>query len=139
MKYLAGLLLVLLVGCGRGINSGKGQKIGQIVKIAEHGMICTTWEGEIIRGGFNGGSGVNGTVLDFTILDRGLYERLKTAMEQQQEIELFYDKASLTGPCTSETSVFATDFRVLSAPNRIDAGKEAEKNELLKKLRALEQ
>lgn len=103
----------LISGCISGINSGEGKKIGQIVKIAKHGIFCSTYEAEIIRGGFNGGSGVNGAALNFTIKSKKLYQDLTDVMENQQEIELRYVRKALTGPCYSETRIIATGFKVI--------------------------
>ncbi len=105
---------LLITGCGAGFDSGDGKKIGQIVKIGEHGLFCSTYEAEIIRGGFSGGSGVNGLALDFTIKDKKLYEALVLSMEKQQEIELSYDKRAFSGPCYSDSNIIATGFRVLN-------------------------
>ncbi len=119
MKKLNQLLIAcvtslsLLTGCGSGFDSGEGKKIGQIVKIGSHGFFCSTYEAELIRGGFNGGSGVNGNALDFTIKSKKLYEQLTKAMENQQEVELHYSKRAFSGPCYSETNVVATGFKVL--------------------------
>lgn len=132
------LVVLMLAGCGTGVSSGNGKKIGQIVKIGEHGMMCRTYEAEMIRGGFNGGSGVNGTPLDFTILDKKLYEQLVKVMEDQQEIELTYQRANFSGPCTSETGIFATGFTVLSPTPRPTDEKEQKRQELLRQLKALE-
>jgi len=102
MKKLNQLLIAcvtslsLLTGCGSGFDSGEGKKIGQIVKIGSHGFFCSTYEAELIRGGFNGGSGVNGNALDFTIKSKKLYEQLTKAMENQQEVELHYSKRAFS-------------------------------------------
>jgi hypothetical protein len=111
--------LLFISGCGSGCNSGDGKKIGQIVKIGKHGVFCSTYEAELIRGGFNGGSGVNGTALDFTIKDKKLYQALVDSMENQQEIELTYEKRYLSGPCYSETNFIATGFRLLSPKQEV--------------------
>lgn len=111
--------LLFISGCGSGCNSGDGKKIGQIVKIGEHGVVCPTYEAEIIRGGFSGGSGVNGLALDFTIKDEKLYQALIVSMEKQQEIELSYDKRAFSSPCYSETNIIATGFRVLNSKQEV--------------------
>ena len=119
MKKLNQILLAcltslsLLTGCGSGFESGEGKKIGQIVKIGSHGFWCSTYEAELIPGGFNGGSGVNGNALNFTIKSKKLYEQLTKAMEDQSEVELHYSKRTLTGPCFGETDTIATSFKVL--------------------------
>ncbi len=104
---------LLSSGCGSGFESGEGKKIGQIVKIGSHGFFCSTYEAELIRGGFNSGSGVNGNALNFTIKSKKLYEQLTEAMENQSEVELHYSRRAFSGPCYSETNVVATSFKVL--------------------------
>lgn len=116
----SGLMLSSL-GCGSGIDSGEGKKIGQIVKIGQHGVFCSTYEAEIIRGGLNGGTGVNGLALDFSIKEKKLYEQLVEVMEKQQEIELSYTRATMSGPCYSETGIFATGFKVLNGGTNADS------------------
>src|SRR5574338_632246 len=124
--------IFLISGCGAGCDAGEGKKIGQVVKIGEHGMFCPTYEAEIIRGGFNGGSGVNGTALDFSIKNRKLYEELITAMENQEEIELSFKKKKFSGPCYSETGTIATGFRILNPK------KEAVKKESIEETKSTE-
>ncbi len=109
------MISMFFVGaCGSGIDTGEGKKIGQIVKIGQHGMFCSTYEAEIIRGGLNGGSGVNGSSLHFTIKDKKLANQLEKAMEEQQEIELSYKQGKFTGFCYGETNIFATGFKILN-------------------------
>ena len=75
------LSTVTLSGC---IDTGSGEKIGSIVKLAQEGVWCKTWEGEIIRGGLSNGSGVNGQSFRFTIEDNPeLVEKIKGVMESQ--------------------------------------------------------
>lgn len=109
--------VLFLSGCGSGCNSGDGKKIGRVVKIAKHGVFCTTYEGEIIRGGFNGGDGVNGNSLHFSIKSQKLVDALTKAMENQEEIELSYKHQVLSGPCYGNSDYIATDFKVLKKKN----------------------
>jgi hypothetical protein len=130
-KYISIVIMsFLIIGCGGGIEAGDGKKIGQIVKLGKHGMFCPTYEGEIIRGGFNGGSGVNGAALDFTIKSQKLYDRLMIAMENQQEIELHYSKRNLTGICYSDTQTIATGFKLLNSNKEKEIVKEEKVEEV---------
>lgn len=76
-------------------------------------MFCTTYEGEIIRGGFNGGDGVNGNSLHFSIKNQKLVEALIKAMENEEEIELSYKHQVFSGPCYANSDYIATGFKVL--------------------------
>lgn len=113
MKTLAILGCLVLFGCGHGIKSGTGKKIGQVLQIGQHGMFCSTYEGKLARGGLNAGSGAVGGIFEFTVDSEALFTRLNEAMEKQQEIEISYVKVTLAGLCTSESDHFVTGFRVL--------------------------
>lgn len=98
MICLATFALVL-TGCW---NTGRGEKIGMITKLAKEGTFgCPTWEAEIVRGGFNAGSGVSGASFHFTIEDEKLVEPVKKAMESQQEVKISYT-SELATLCRSE-------------------------------------
>ena len=120
IKHLVSLLAVVTLmglglGCGHGIDTGDGKKIGQVIQLGKHGWLCSTYEGKLVRGGFNTGSGVSGGVFDFTVESEDLYSRLMKAMELQQEVEVSYKKVNLSGPCACESDHFITSFRVLDS------------------------
>lgn len=83
--------LLLFTGCG---EIAKGTKIGQVVKINESsGLFFKTVEIEMIRGGFNSGSGAQGSSLHFTVendYDLSKLSLLKKAMIDGSEIEVDY-------------------------------------------------
>lgn len=139
MRFLIVLMMIAAGGCGYGIKSAEGKKIGQVVKLGEYGLLCSTYEGELVRGGLSGGSGVNGTAFHFTVPSKELYEKLLPIMEAQQEIEVSYTKATLTGPCSSEgnSEAFVTGFRVLGPTNN-EAEKQRKRDELQRQLKALD-
>ena len=67
LVVIAILILLSMVYCVN-FSHGTGEKIGQVVKLSQEGIIRKTWEAQLIRGGMNGGSGSFGTVpFDFTI------------------------------------------------------------------------
>ncbi len=107
------LFSLILTGCW---DTGNGEKIGNIVKLAKEGAFgCPTWEAEIVRGGFSGGSGVNGTSFHFTIEDTSLLPAVKTAMENRQEVKITY-KSEATSFCRSESeNHFLTSISVLNS------------------------
>lgn len=82
------LMAMSLSGC---INNGNGEKIGMVTKLAKQGLVFKTWEGEIVRGGLSGGSGVNGQAFAFTIEDPEVVKQVQSAMEHQQEIKITYE------------------------------------------------
>lgn len=145
MKLLTITISLVLIGCGHGITSGEGKKIGQVIQLGKHGVLCTTYEGKLVRGGFNTGSGVSGGVFDFTVEGDDLFNRLNTAMEKQQEIEVRYTKVNLSGLCTSDSDHFVTGFNVVSdtTPSvvvtpKVDSDRDKKKADLLRQLQELE-
>lgn len=87
---LAMLTLYGCLACGLNGSPGEGEKVGQIVKLSRVGMFAKTWEGEIVRGGFSGGAGVNGQAFDFTIESDTMAQRVKAFMESQREVRIRY-------------------------------------------------
>lgn len=142
--YALALVSVFLSGCGHGLQSGTGKKIGQVIQIGQHGLLCKTYEGKLVRGGFNTGSGVSGGVFEFTVDDHSMFAELQKAMESQEEIEVTYQKVSFSGPCTSESDHFVTGFRKLAdtspsvsiRPSLSE--KEQKRRALMEQLRALD-
>jgi hypothetical protein len=117
-KLLIMLACLTMAAC----TSGNGKKIGTIVKLQQVGAFCKTWEAESIRGGYNGGSGVMGSVFDFTIEDPNVLKQVQEAMDSQREIELTYRKEGVTW-CRSENegNYFATSLRYLDRePTKIE-------------------
>lgn len=112
-NILLSIAVLALAAC----SSGTGTKIGSVVKLQQVGFWCKTWEGESIRGGYSGGSGVVGGVFDFTVEDQNVLTQVKDAMEAQQEIELTYRKEGFSF-CRSENegNYFATGVRVMNRP-----------------------
>lgn len=72
------------------ISTVTGQKSGVIVKCADEGFVFKTHECEIIRGGFNNGSGVNGNSFDFTVSDESIYQKILESMNKNSEVTLKY-------------------------------------------------
>lgn len=93
MKKLLILTLALstLCGCGLNTNNGKGEKVGQVVKLSKTGLIYKTWEGQLIRGGMSSGSGGFGvTPYDFTVEDDDMAKKVQECMENQTEVKIKY-------------------------------------------------
>lgn len=91
---------VLLTSCG---EKSTGEKAGVVTKLAQSGIFCKTWEGQIIRGGLNSGSGAMGAPFDFTVEDLSLLPKIKDALENQKEIKIMYREEMVTF-CRSESS-----------------------------------
>lgn len=91
MRHLLIIAALFTTGCG--LNTpGTGEKIGQVVKLSKQGVIRSTWEGQLIRGGMNGGSGSFGTTVpfDFTIEDGQMAAIAQKYMQDQTEVVIRY-------------------------------------------------
>lgn len=116
MKKILSLITVMVImftGCG---ETGKGSKIGQVVKIDEaSGVFCKTVEVEIIRGGFNNGSGAMGSPLYFTIEDNPKdLEIVKQAMISGDELEVNFRREFATFCRSDSHGVFSESIRVIN-------------------------
>ena len=101
------LVLVALgaTGCSTNESPGTGEKIGQIVKLSKQGLLCKTWEGQIIRGGMSGGSGAFGTVpFDFTIESDEMAQKATEYMQNQTEVLINYRMELVYALCRSDSS-----------------------------------
>src|SRR6185436_13736870 len=95
------VLVILLALCSCG-DYGTGEKIGTVIKLASQGVFCHTWEGTLIRGGMQGGSGAFGTQpFEFTVEDSQLLPQIQEALNGQYEIKLYYH-AELMSFCRSD-------------------------------------
>lgn len=107
---LVSLLAVMLSACW---DMGKGEKIGVITKLAKTGAFCKTWEGQIVRGGLSGGTGVMGAPFDFTVEDETLAKKVQEIMDKQQEVKISY-RAEAASFCRSDSnSHFLTNIEVI--------------------------
>jgi hypothetical protein len=105
---------MLVIGCGVNLNPGTGEKIGQVVRLNYTGMLCDTWEGELIRGGFSDGSGAMGTApFHFTVprQDDNLVNLVKAAMRTQTEVSITYAIEGIYSACRSEGGQFLTSVK----------------------------
>lgn len=101
MKKIAVLLMpLMLTGC---LVTSNGEKRGEIVKLAQEGIICKTWEGELIRGGLNDGSGGFGSrIFPFTVENADLLKKVQYALENNKEVKISYHHEVFTF-CRSES------------------------------------
>lgn len=85
-------LLIACLATACGLNTpAEGEKIGTIVRVQRSGVLTKTWEGQLIRGGMNNGSGVMGIApFHFTIEDPKLLTAVQAAMEHQTEVLVTY-------------------------------------------------
>lgn len=124
---------VLLTGCG---EIAQGSKVGQVVKVNESsGFICKSVEVEIIRGGFNAGSGAMGGSLHFTIENNPkLVEMVKKAMIDGSEVEVDYRQEFMSFCRSDSNNTFGSDVKLVKPVDGVTTPAD-EKSELLKALK----
>lgn len=110
IRRIFGVVLVLtssltLTACW---DMGDGEKIGSITRLNRMGAFCKTWEGEIIRGGLNTGSGVMGQAFHFTVESDALAKEVEMAMNTQQEVRISYRKEGYTFCRSDSDNYFLT-------------------------------
>ena len=103
---------VLLTGCG---EVAQGSKVGQVVKVNESsGLFCKSVEVEIIRGGFNAGSGAMGGSLHFTIENNPkMVEMVKKAMIDGSEVEVDYRQEFMSFCRSDSQNTFGDDIKLV--------------------------
>jgi hypothetical protein len=100
------LLVIVLAGCNR--MTGRGEKVGTVIKLSQEGYFFKTWEGEMVRGGMNNGSGAFSTKpLHFTIDNPDLLPLVQKAFEEQKEVVATFEGHtnvvfSTTSECNDE-------------------------------------
>lgn len=102
---IALVLILSIAGCGLPNTSpGSGEKIGQVVKLSKQGILCKTWEGQLIRGGMVGGSGAFGTIpFDFTVESDELAQKVQKYMQDQTEVIVRYQVEGFYAWCRSDS------------------------------------
>ena len=127
------LASVLLAGCG---ETARGTKVGQVVKVNEaSGLFVKTVEVEIIRGGFNSGSGAQGGSLHFTIENNPkAVDIVKKAMLDGSEVEVDYHKEIISFLRSDSGSVFGDNIKLVSETAGKSTGVADVKDEILKAL-----
>lgn len=125
---------VLLTGCG---EIAKGSKVGQVVKVNESsGFLCKSVEVEIIRGGFNAGSGAMGGSLHFTIEDdKELVDIVKKAMLDGSEVEVDYRQEFMSFCRSDSHNTFGTDVKLVKPTTNTTVAGVDVKTEILKALK----
>lgn len=125
---------ILLSGCG---EVARGSKIGQVVKVNEaSGVFCKTVEVEIIRGGFNSGTGAMGGSLHFTIENNPKnVELVKKAMLDGSEVEVNF-RTEFGTFCRSDSgNTFADDVKIVKTENSAANTTTDVRDEILKALK----
>lgn len=129
MKRFIVLLCTLAVLAGCTLDNGDGEKIGTITRLNQSGVVWSTWEGELLRGGLSQGSGSFGAPFHFTVkATSGLVEKVRTAMLEQQEVKIRYRLWSNQTPWNgeAESDGYLTSIEVLHPGPKSVAGQPVE-------------
>lgn len=114
MKKLITILSIsslILTGC---YTTEKGEKTGSIVKFAKEGFIIKTFEGELIRGNLNSGSGSFGRSFYFTVENLNLIKVIEKSMKEGKEVKIKYHKEWITFLRTENKNYFVDEIEILN-------------------------
>lgn len=97
-------------------SPARGQKVGQLVKVASQGFFVKTCEAELVKGGLTGGSGTVGAApFDFTISDEALVNKAEQYMRNQTEVVISYKVAYFWWRFSSENhGTFLVDIQPMA-------------------------
>lgn len=109
------LAMLALTGCGVNEKPGTNEKIGVIVKVGKTGILCDTWEAQIVRGGLIDGSGVMGAPFNFTVEYPGQVDKLKEYMNAGTEVKITYRTEGIYASWRSDSG---GDFLISVEPIR---------------------
>lgn len=106
---------VLLVGYfilnpvfGGYLDYSEGTRAGQLVKFSKRGLICKTWEGEIVLGGMKDGV-VN--TFSFSVTDKTMIPVLQKAINEQTPITVSYTETWGHWYCSRDTDYLITGVK----------------------------
>ena len=112
MKWKAiavGMMALTLSGCWK---TREGSKTGLLVKVAKEGVFWGTYEGELIRGGFDSGSGGNGNAFHFSFgqfRNSNVVKALEL-MDKNKPVVIKYHCNLFNPPWASATSCFLDEI-----------------------------
>jgi hypothetical protein len=93
----------------------EGERAGVLQKFSKRGWICKTYEGELAQYVVGG---VAPQIWHFSVRDPAVAEQLHKAVGQQLRIR-YQEHRGLPTTCFGETSYFADQFEVISAPQPV--------------------
>jgi hypothetical protein len=103
-------LCICLSGCW---TISEGQKNGYIVKVAKVGGAWGTYEGELIRGGFDNGTGVNGRSFMFSIgaFHNTLVKKIEKALNNNKPVTIKYKCEAFVAPWRGKENCFVHEVK----------------------------
>jgi len=97
----------------------EGSRTGTVSKLSYKGIVCKTWEGELVMGGLRsttdaeGRSGVAANIFLFSVDEDNteVIDSLKRVSETGERATLVYDQALIYNPCAQDTGYLITEVR----------------------------
>lgn len=100
MKRLVILTVLMLAGCSLG-NNEEGTHRGVVTDISRGGLICKTWDGELISG--SGGASIK---YRFTITNQETVDFLREAQKSGKEVIFDYSSPIVFSLCSSKHGIY---------------------------------
>ena len=95
---------LLAVACGHGIDYSDGDRVGTVTKFSFKGLICKTWEGEMVLGGLRSdGDNMVANIWAFTVDEPRFVKPIQEAMLSGKRVKITYHQGALSGPCTASS------------------------------------
>ena len=93
-------LAVASVACGRGCGYSDGERVGTVTKLSRKGVVCKTWEGEMVMGGLRSGAeGAVANVFYFSVDRPELVQPLQIALNSGRRVKITYYEGVFSGVC----------------------------------------
>lgn len=102
-SIILAIALLPLVGCNVG-NPGHGEKVGQVAKITDEGVLCTTTT-VLITGKFGGGE-LKVTVPNY---EKELQTQVRHFQDTQEQVKVHYHADLFRSACSNETDNIMMD------------------------------
>lgn len=111
MKYVILALSLMLTACN--IPYSSGERAGTVSKFSYKGLVCKTWEGQLLLGGMktvrtDNGSVVVANTFEFTVSDVRVVQSIEEALTSGKRVTLKYEQVIAPSPCSSDTGYFIT-------------------------------
>lgn len=108
MKKLLPAFLLIALGA---FTYSDGDRVGVVTKLSHKGILCKTWEGELLVDSLRvlprgGGSQKVKTAWAFTVGDESVVPKLQDAMLSGKRVRLHYQQSAFSVSCQGETSYF---------------------------------
>lgn len=110
-----GLIAAAFAVGGCNCDYSSGERAGVVTKFSQKGLLCKTWEGEMLLGGTRldaEGNAVANT-WQFTVKsdDAASREAIEAALQSGQRVAISYHQVLAATPCTTDSGYWATGVK----------------------------